>query len=188
MTDPLPESRLREIEERCGAATAGPWTTEKPKQNCGDWPSGVVIAAVARGQCVYADPPGGSYPEADRQYIAHARTDLPTLAAEVRRLRGALEEAVAREREAFNAAYLAAHNDWSDWDTLDEIGPILDHADRAWSEYQSQRAAGAGEGEGQPPSTVGEGGEGPECSLCGLPANVHGHGETGRYDSHPFQP
>lgn len=26
-----------------------------------------------------------------------------------------------------------------------------------------------------------------KCARCGLPADVHGHGETGRDDSHPFE-
>ena len=62
------------------AATPGLWTTEKPGTDTDGWSQGVLVAAVARGQCVYAHPPGGSFPEADRHFIAAARVLVPGLA------------------------------------------------------------------------------------------------------------
>lgn len=82
--------RLAEIEQRAARATNGPWLTEKPKgENVGIFSPGIAICAVAPRQCVYADPPGGSFPESDRQFIAHAREDIPWL---IKTLRTALTQ------------------------------------------------------------------------------------------------
>lgn len=85
--------RLAEIEAREKAATAAPWTREKP----GICPQtgfreGVAVAATLGNQMIYAHPPGGQFPSADANFIAHARQDIPDLVAEVRRLRAALEQ------------------------------------------------------------------------------------------------
>lgn len=53
-------------------ATPGPWSTEKPTRTPDGWPQGLIVAATARGQGVHANPPGGSFPEADRRFIAAA--------------------------------------------------------------------------------------------------------------------
>lgn len=79
-------ARVEEVEKRANAATPGPWADEKPPNSPDGWTTGVIIAAVMRGMGIYADPPGGSFPSADRKFIAHARTDIPTLAADIRSL------------------------------------------------------------------------------------------------------
>lgn len=77
----ITEQELAEIEARAAKATPGPWSTEKPPKDRDGWQLGTLVAAVARGQCVYAAPPGGSFPEADRRFIAHSREDVPSLCA-----------------------------------------------------------------------------------------------------------
>jgi hypothetical protein len=82
---PLTEDELAEIEAREKAATAkGVWHSDDTAS--GDWcvatPSGryrgITIAAMIDRK-------------ADADFIAHARTDIPRLLAEVRRLRAVLE-------------------------------------------------------------------------------------------------
>jgi hypothetical protein len=61
----------------CEAATGGPWTIEKPAKDQDGWSHGVIVAAVARGQGVYANPPGGSFPYSDQKFIARSRARWP---------------------------------------------------------------------------------------------------------------
>ncbi len=78
------------------ASTPGPWTADRPAKDADGWPAGVIVAAVARGQGIYADPPGGSYPESDRRWIIAAHNAFPAL----------LDRIAELERE--NARLLAA--------------------------------------------------------------------------------
>ena len=106
MSGMTPE-RLDEIEVRADSATPGPWT-KKPPERLTEGPAagmlpGVCIAATSpsKQNRVYASPPGGQFPSADQNFIAHARTDIPDLLAEVRRLRAerdALREALMEVR------------------------------------------------------------------------------------------
>lgn len=78
MTTPTSQ-QLDEIEARANAATAGPWCL------CDDYsdvlnPDGYQLAS-------YAAP-------ADGEFVAHARTDVPVLLAEVRRLTAELADQV----------------------------------------------------------------------------------------------
>ena len=66
MTHPT-HGDLRRIAER---ATPGPWTREKPKSDGDGFACGVGIAATAGRQMIYANPPGGSYPSNDADFIA----------------------------------------------------------------------------------------------------------------------
>ena len=96
-TDPAPvtDEQISEWLRLADAATEGPWTTERPGTDAlTGFTAGIIVAAVARGQGVYADPPRGSYPENDRAFIAASRTAVPALiskvkeqAAEIERLR-----------------------------------------------------------------------------------------------------
>lgn len=68
-------------------ATKGYWTKVKPgKCPTTGFSAGVIVAAVARGQCVYSDPPGGSFPAADQDLIVFAGNNTAALAAAVRQL------------------------------------------------------------------------------------------------------
>ena len=85
MSDLTPEA-LDELERLHREATPGPWTATKPPggYSGGGWPSGLIVAAVSRGMGIYADPPSGSYPAADRRLIPAARNALPALIAAAR--------------------------------------------------------------------------------------------------------
>jgi hypothetical protein len=84
----MSEDELAAIEARANAATPGPWTDDLAK--CG--------SQQARGEdSLYFQPTGpesrtATQSEADRLFIAHARSDIPALIAEVRFLRMRLDE------------------------------------------------------------------------------------------------
>ena len=116
MTDPMTPERLAEIEARANAATQGPWewhpymgsgaTLAKPNhpfhelnilKTTDDWPP---VAA-------------------DAEFIAAARTDVPALLAEVRRLQAAVE----RVRELHRPGdYSASRGVWTWWDVCPTCG------------------------------------------------------------------
>lgn len=100
----LTDEQLDAIKARTDKATAGPWSRERPASKLEGWHGGTVVAGTPGRQTIYADPPGGSYPSADCDFIAHARTDVPALLAEVERLR-ARERATMRVLREMLRAY-----------------------------------------------------------------------------------
>lgn len=82
------EEELAQIEARLEAASPGPWTAAQNGK-----PADVVRATIhddlGIAQAVTYDwertPPGQA--EANGEFIAHAREDIPVLIAEVRRLK-----------------------------------------------------------------------------------------------------
>lgn len=79
---PLDAEALAAMERRCEFARAGPWTIVSrlpPNQ----WGARSVLSTGEGGRPFDLD----GAKEADHEFIAHARTDLPRLIAEVRRLR-----------------------------------------------------------------------------------------------------
>ncbi len=83
MTASLTDQQLAEIEARCNAATPGPWHLESEDPAKGNirhegqgWPISTMWSM--RGHNTRLN---------DASFIAHARTDLPALLGEVRRLR-----------------------------------------------------------------------------------------------------
>ena len=70
------------------AATPGPWTCERPgvDEESG-FADGVIVAATAPGQGIFASAPHGSFPANDRRFIVAARSAVPALCDEVDRLR-----------------------------------------------------------------------------------------------------
>ena len=76
----MTDAELAAIEARCRAATPGPWMFA-PLVNV-DSPSGEVVG-IDWTTCDTADL---LLRDADGAFIAHARTDVPDLCAEVRRL------------------------------------------------------------------------------------------------------
>lgn len=73
--------QLDEIEERAAAATPGPWRVD-----------GYAIAAeVDTDSFLEVCSFRGNYADEDMPFVAAARTDVPALVAEVRRLREELE-------------------------------------------------------------------------------------------------
>jgi hypothetical protein len=110
---------LDAIENRAKAATAGPWAWEATSRDDNAWCLGVTDPAC-EGQIeeredeelpevvefIAESGTDGTY--ADAAFIAHARTDVPALVAEVRRLRAALARARARASASTHADALAA--------------------------------------------------------------------------------
>jgi len=85
------DEQLDEIEARAKAATDGPWDT----QAWGDWFPGQEDENLARSVSRGDDENilvGGPRAIWDAAFIAAARTDVPELVAEVRRLRPLLVE------------------------------------------------------------------------------------------------
>lgn len=79
----LPASYLRDIDLRCKGATAGPWTSFVEGR---DHTSGSSFIQTA-GEDIELS--GAT--EADFDFIAHAREDVPRLLAEVQRLQAVLD-------------------------------------------------------------------------------------------------
>ena len=87
----LTEKQLKEIEERASKATPGPWTLDinylvgfPPKTR----PTGesiMLLEETCRAGSAEAD-------DANMEFIAHAREDVPALLEEVKRLQEALVE------------------------------------------------------------------------------------------------
>ena len=95
MTDPLTDAYLDAIEQRANAATKGPWEMYRPHHASGFH----SVIGGAGGTDNLAD----DVLEADAEFVAHARSDVPALVAEVRRLR-AMEQRVRRARSATSTA------------------------------------------------------------------------------------
>ena len=95
MSEPMTPERLAEIEARAEAATEGPWHA---------WGRGIGFelhlgAAAKCGQIRCEDVNGEfreTFKRADAAFIAAARTDVPALLAEVRRLQDAAQAIAAK--------------------------------------------------------------------------------------------
>ena len=87
---------LEAIEKRCEAATPGPWTWEETEaEKAGkDWGDiGKTLNAPKGRNVLNAFGYDASYvnvSDADAEFIAHARSDIPALIAEVKRLNAEL--------------------------------------------------------------------------------------------------
>jgi len=102
-TTSLPDARalLAEVRARTDAATPGPWIAETA-QDCDE--DGWLNSESFTGVVLASPPPGADYdPESvsygalgpDAAFVAHARTDVPWLLAEVARRDAALEAVLA---------------------------------------------------------------------------------------------
>lgn len=100
-TDPTPaagltDADLDEIEARANAATPGPWDVSDGNE--GDWPPRPLW--MVTNEAFHNPPADDDTPwiaaelhtgvRDDAEFVAAARTDVPRLLAEVRRLRAAL--------------------------------------------------------------------------------------------------
>lgn len=109
----MTEAELNEIEARERAATPGPWVCDKRSGCCAVYPASREsdspgchsdhdrnIAFSAKGAHY-----NGTHWDMDAQrqldftFIAHARSDVPRLTAEVRRLRAVIRDAAMRLHE-----------------------------------------------------------------------------------------
>ena len=91
MTDQMTAADLDAIEQRAHAATEGPWEASAHDHAAGDVP---ILDRTGHYLVICPDcGVRGGYERADAEFIAHARSDVPALLAEVRRLR-AMEQRV----------------------------------------------------------------------------------------------
>lgn len=101
---PLTDTRLAEIEERCRRAQTGPWTVDWGEEIGSNW---VVATGPAYDQTtigtyavctdsIRCSDTNAADGEDDAEFIAHARSDIPALLEEVRRLRALLAKEWAR--------------------------------------------------------------------------------------------
>lgn len=82
MSERISSERLEEIERRCLAATAGPWKSWWEGRNHSGGDSVITTA----GEDIYLH--GAT--QADQDFIASARQDVPALIEEIRALRSEL--------------------------------------------------------------------------------------------------
>ena len=80
----MTEDELATIEARANAAQPGPWWVVVVGKNHDDGPSHIIMSEYVSITEAFA---GGEIPQAvDAEFMAKARTDVPALVAEVRRL------------------------------------------------------------------------------------------------------
>lgn len=138
--DPLTEQQLADIETRANAATPGPWCTDSWEIYQGtEYEPGISmwIGETCRGT---TSPEQDS---SDAEFVAAARTDVPALLAEVRRLRAESERRTEDLAAADNPTPLRwGLNDvlWGDDDTVTVLlsGP---GGEPYWLELDLERAA-----------------------------------------------
>jgi len=75
---------LDEIEERCEKATGGPWWNDCGVIHAPHWDSDLPEGVACHPADTYNG--NGKDWDADAEFIAHAREDIPALVAEIRRL------------------------------------------------------------------------------------------------------
>lgn len=116
MTDRLTDQQHADIEARAEAATPGPW--EEHTQY------GPHFYAYLRGPYLrgvgtlnFGD---GEDAEADREFVLHARSDVPALLAELRRLKAELAKS-AEDVDWLRCLEAAGVDNWEGIDTAIEI-------------------------------------------------------------------
>ena len=84
----LTDKEIAEIKERCDAASSGPWVSYIEGR---DHTSGSDFIMIGEGESRGEDIELSGATKADQDFIAHARQDVPTLLAEIKRLKRILE-------------------------------------------------------------------------------------------------
>lgn len=119
----LTTTQEQAIRSRLNAATEGPWEQGGRSIEAGPptYAEVVSVDVECMGHC-YGGVGLGIQREADAQFMAHAREDIPALLAEVHRLRAELAKAreVTDEKVERAARALAAH--WTDRHTNESLG------------------------------------------------------------------
>lgn len=84
---PLTVKQLAAMEARAAAATPGPWTVDLEQCDCSGGPCshGTYVSSVYSGGVLRSE--FGDFPDADWQFVIHARADVPALLDEVTRLK-----------------------------------------------------------------------------------------------------
>lgn len=113
----MTDEQLREIEQRANVATLGPWVFV-PHFNC-------VWHESSAGAGHICDVPDGDERDNDMNFIAAARSDVPALIAEVRRLKSSNDMFASFGRAVMKNIYDAG--DWWADDALNEyVLPIAE--------------------------------------------------------------
>ena len=76
----LTDERIAEVEARCSNATPGPWASYE-----------YMVLNTSEYSIVVCDSGENGESEKDAEFIAHARTDIPDLLAEVKALKAEKE-------------------------------------------------------------------------------------------------
>ena len=79
----MTDEELREIEERANQATPGPWSVRDQFIETASSPSHLLGVTMQRTEEGLTQLPG----EQNARFIAQARTDIPRLVSEIRRLK-----------------------------------------------------------------------------------------------------
>lgn len=99
------DEKHEQARARCVAATEGPWAPWLD-QDGADHMQGMLMVGNAAAvipdgalsvEDVDVNPIAHTYTPEDREFVAHAREDIPALLYEVERLRAALEAALKSE-------------------------------------------------------------------------------------------
>ena len=144
---PLPPDRRAEIERREKAATLGPWEACKTDLRClieaGVYSNGIRIAGMIAPLRKLEQ-----YRDANAEFIAHARTDIPDLLREVKRQAGEIEMlkvAIHEGREKWTRALngkaeaeaardlLQSRLDALPGKIMDAMDGMMDQAATAWA-------------------------------------------------------
>jgi hypothetical protein len=99
----MTNEELDAIEARAKAATKGPWTSVDSCYLCG----GVHVDGSENNPVEHG---GGYATKEDLSFIAHARSDVPALVAEVRRLQALLDS-----DDQATAVLLRRYDEFSEW-------------------------------------------------------------------------
>ncbi|MBB6523793.1 hypothetical protein [Pseudoteredinibacter isoporae] len=83
------DKELQEIQDRCNAATCGPWVSYVEGR---DHVSGSDFIMTGEGENRGDDIELSGATTADQDFIAHSRQDVPRLLEEIRRLRVLLQD------------------------------------------------------------------------------------------------
>jgi hypothetical protein len=87
----ITENKLQEILERCNATSIAPWVPFIEGRDC-ESGSSFIMTGIANGENIWQEQRGediylSGATNADLDFIAHARQDIPALVAEIKRLK-----------------------------------------------------------------------------------------------------
>lgn len=84
---------LKRLEELEAEATKAPWFASPTPRDSGGWSSCTGVAGVGGGKpgMIYASPPNGVFPSADKELIIEARNHLPSLLTLIRAQQAEIE-------------------------------------------------------------------------------------------------
>lgn len=139
MTDKPASLDLDEIAARANAATPGPWKIENDYCDCSEYGCSHPPFAVAFGPFTSFENTTDRH-HFDAEFAAHARTDVPTLLDEVRRLRARIAElerpAVEAKRNEIRQSYadlVAAAEETKDFEGAFDVQCRLREREEQWA-------------------------------------------------------